>query len=415
LYASASGGTTANYAGIFDAGNVGIGTTGPAYPLDVTGNIRATNTVYANANGAKYFCGGDDACLYDVNVQNTVGIEGVEDATHGNLQLGSGGATISGYGTNIGIGLTGPDHPLTVQTGASNAGIHLVGTTVGDVRFTVNNGAGSYNNISAYGDTVVTWYSGYGLVFAPATTGPSGVRITNAGWVGIGVSSPATPLDIETYVSLSPSSYEYYSDISGDGYWGHQSSAYAGNYSIKASGAILAVEYDATSDRRLKKDIAEISSEMADSFIAKARPVRFHWINQPKQKERFGFIAQEVSKIGFDSLVGGMPNDKIEKTVDPDGFVSPKGFEFNLDYEGVIPLLTKAAQNLKVLIDGVVADVKQIKDHLANDVDPEIAALKAANENQEKEIKNQAKEIQELRALIETHGREIEEHKKGKP
>jgi trimeric autotransporter adhesin len=39
LYATASGGTTANYAALFPAGNVGVGTTAPAATLDVAGTI----------------------------------------------------------------------------------------------------------------------------------------------------------------------------------------------------------------------------------------------------------------------------------------------------------------------------------------------------------------------------------------
>ena len=41
LYATASGGTTANYAALFPAGNVGIGTTAPGNALEVNGNIVA--------------------------------------------------------------------------------------------------------------------------------------------------------------------------------------------------------------------------------------------------------------------------------------------------------------------------------------------------------------------------------------
>jgi hypothetical protein len=39
----------------FNFGSLGIGTTTPGYKLDVAGDIRATGTLYANANGAKYF------------------------------------------------------------------------------------------------------------------------------------------------------------------------------------------------------------------------------------------------------------------------------------------------------------------------------------------------------------------------
>ncbi len=43
-------------------------------------------------------------------------------------------------------------------------------------------------------------------------------------------------------------------------------------------------------------------------------------------------------------------------------------------------------QELKALFDALAADVAEIKKHLAESVDPQIAALKASNDNQAKEI-----------------------------
>lgn len=70
-------------------------------------------------NNAKYFQGGDDAALYDVNVANTIGIYGVQDSTVGAIKLGSGGKTIYSNATGIGIGTTSPGAFLHVQGNVS--------------------------------------------------------------------------------------------------------------------------------------------------------------------------------------------------------------------------------------------------------------------------------------------------------
>ncbi len=100
---------------IYDNGSsVGVGTTSPGYKLDVSGDIRSTNKIYANANGASYFRGGDDAELWDVNVANTLGIYGVQNSAVATIRLGSGAADISGSGGNIGIGTTSPSSKLHI-------------------------------------------------------------------------------------------------------------------------------------------------------------------------------------------------------------------------------------------------------------------------------------------------------------
>ena len=79
-------------------GNVGLGTSYPQAKLDVNGDIKASGAIYAKANGQKYFQGGDDAALYDINIANTIGIFGAQDSTQGNIKLGSNGVTVTGVG-----------------------------------------------------------------------------------------------------------------------------------------------------------------------------------------------------------------------------------------------------------------------------------------------------------------------------
>ena len=80
----------------------------------ISGNGQA-NKFIASANGDWYFQGGDDARLHDVNVANTVGIVGMQNAALGAIQLGNNTATyIAGSGGNIGIGTVSPGYKLHV-------------------------------------------------------------------------------------------------------------------------------------------------------------------------------------------------------------------------------------------------------------------------------------------------------------
>jgi hypothetical protein len=107
------GTATANLA-VDSGGNViTVSTTGgTVFPYTgnavITGSLTATTSVIAQANGAMYFRGGDDAELWDINVVNTVGVYGQQDQGVASIKLGSGGGTISGRSGSIGIGTINP-------------------------------------------------------------------------------------------------------------------------------------------------------------------------------------------------------------------------------------------------------------------------------------------------------------------
>lgn len=84
--------------------------------LSVTGQVTASGAITSTANGAMYFRGGDDAEFWDINVANTVGIYGQQNADRAGLKLGSSGPTLFGSASKFGIGtITPTSASLTVE------------------------------------------------------------------------------------------------------------------------------------------------------------------------------------------------------------------------------------------------------------------------------------------------------------
>ncbi len=193
------------------SGNVGIGTVSPGFKLDVSGDIRATGIIRANSNNAVYFCGGDDACLFDVNVTNTVAIHGVQNSAVGTLQLGSGGARISGSGSNIGIGDLSPVALLTVGSGDL---FQIIST--GEARGIT--GAVGAPSFSFTGDTNTGMYSGGADILRLSTGGANRVTIDATGNIGIGTTTPGAKLDVVGTLNQSGGDLYLKQGASGENY-----------------------------------------------------------------------------------------------------------------------------------------------------------------------------------------------------
>jgi hypothetical protein len=109
----------------------------------ITGSLTTTGIIYAQPNGGMYFQGGDDAALYDINVVNTMGIYGVQDSTIGSIKLGSGGGTISGKGSKIGIGTINPTNG-TLEVNGNVYATSFTGSLLGTASYATQALSASY-------------------------------------------------------------------------------------------------------------------------------------------------------------------------------------------------------------------------------------------------------------------------------
>jgi len=196
----------------------------------------------------------------------------------------------------------------------------------------------------------------YGTGAYPLALNPIG------GNVGIGTINPLVPLHVASTQSYYLGTYGWLnSNGAGANYPANQSLP----VSILAAGKIVAPEFAGTSDRRAKEEIRDISDEEALKFIDKSRPVHFRW-RSGLRSYNFGFVAQEVDKLGFHEMVSIAPDESMKQTIDDDGYVSPAGGKLNMNYSQISAILTRAMQVIKSNVAELVVKLTGLDQRLKN-------------------------------------------------
>ncbi|MEJ7587350.1 MAG: tail fiber domain-containing protein [Ferruginibacter sp.] len=254
-------------------GNVGIGVDYPAYKLEVAGRVRLKTQSDGNSAG-----------IWFNNIANTTPIAfmGIADnATAGLYGDVSGWGLVMNTNTgNIGIKTLAPANRLQIGSLGS------VGFSGNDIA--IGNGT---NAMAIYqSNTSTTFASSTDIVFMP--------RNNARGRVGINTATPDYPLEVSDFV-LSPSiCYAFFARN------GPCEENIGGNIgvvetSIYASGRVLASEFDAFSDARIK-DMRGTSNGSTDLGIINTIQIRDYTM---KDKVKYGdkafkkVIAQEVEEV----------------------------------------------------------------------------------------------------------------------
>ena len=197
---------------IDSSGNVGIGTTSPSDHLDVShsantaAGISITNTNNSQASAmAQLLIAGGDNSKGRLKIETNGAFHTIDEDSNGNLiledngtermRIDSSGRLLVG-GTDASVVHTNADDVVIGNTSASVAGLSIATSTSGYATLQFSDGAGNKNQ-----GQIAYNHADNSL----ALTTDSSVRMTidSSGKVGIGTSSPATPLHIKPASNMS--------------------------------------------------------------------------------------------------------------------------------------------------------------------------------------------------------------------
>lgn len=217
------------------------------------------------------------------------------------------------------------------------------------------------NNTGLSGQGLKLHYSGsLGQIFSYDYTnsvykdiqigGPSGPYTNcSSGFTGIGATgSISFPFVVLNSISSSITGGYGYLNSGGAG-----SGSNTGSVAVSAyfGERVFAKEVDCFSDERLKHMIQPIDGEKALNFIREVTPIEYEWKSDDAGK-RTGYSAQQLLKTGlFPDLVTLHLNDKMVSKTDSDGFVSPDGYHFAVQYSNAVAILHKAIQEILKIIE----------------------------------------------------------------
>jgi hypothetical protein len=317
---------------------LGIGTSSPAYKLDVstagTSGARVTTAEYGQfvlTDGTR-----------TVYLQNYVGVGAIGTASNNALTFAVNNTERARIDTsgNLGIGTSSPtsyaNFIYTTINGTNGAGISLrntAGTTLSEI----------YQNSTGLGIASV---SNLPILFLTNNTeraridssgnllvGQTGLNVSALG-ASIQGSSGTTPGSISCAIASSSSSattYNVYSTTAG-----------AYRFYVDMTGTVHAtsIVITAISDQRLKENVRDIDTGL--NAIMALKPRRFDWKEGKGQdkKNAAGFIAQEFETV-FPECVSTSK-------------AGEDGIEYkNINHETLIPTLVKAMQEQQALIESL--------------------------------------------------------------
>ena len=312
------------------AGNVGIGNTAPSAKLDVNGIIK-TNA-YVNVNDGTsdiYLRSNADFGLGALPAIQVASNSPLQFATNNTLRM-----VITSAG-NVGIGTSSPNGKLNVSNGGAEG-----------IEFWVQS-ATATNLIQSYNRSTSVWnsleYKAADHIFYGLAT--ERMRITSGGNVLIGqTTASGTSNGIYFRVGIE-SGFIVTNDIALQlgrlGSTGDIQSFYSGSTRVGTiSVSSTNTSYNTSSDYRLKEDLKDYSGL---DIVSKIRTYDFAW--KTDKSRNYGVIAHEVAEIMPYVVMGEKDGE----------------FYQGVDYSKLVPVNTKAIQELYQLVLEQQAQIEELK------------------------------------------------------
>ena len=292
---------------IDSTGNVGIGTSSPAYPLDVDGLIASRDAYLITANSSGTPSAG--AFMFRP-ASNTLALG--TNSTEA-LRIDSSG--------NVGIGTDSPSGKLHSVAAVSQVAV-MAGGVINDPQYPA---FGFDGQIGSNGGRGAGMYLPTDNTLAFSTAGISRMRIDSAGHLLVGTTSATAMGTTNTGVVLRDNDSSYFARNS-NGTIIAFFSGLGGAGSISLTGNTA--NYNTTSDERLKENITD--SADAGSKVDAIQIRQFDWKADSSHQD-YGVIAQELINVAPEAVSEGDTEEDM----------------MGVDYSKLVPMLIKEVQSLR--------------------------------------------------------------------
>ncbi len=225
---------------VFSAGNVGIGTSAPNFPLEVS---------TSNSVGVRFNSSSTNGAFYQVNATSAASNAGYGYLLNGNPAASHVATPAGDWILNVNnlnrINVIGSNGYVGIGIAAPNNKLHVA---VGDVNIDLNQGYKIGNEYTVYRDASSVYLGSNLLIPTVLRAGTEKVRILTNGFVGIGTSSPTENMQLESTTSTDFSMVSASSNLSSLNF-GTSANHFLGRVRYNASNNSMSFWTNNTADR----------------------------------------------------------------------------------------------------------------------------------------------------------------------